>query len=114
MLRTLIAVMAACLQFTPACAEIFTYSCRACLFPSLDGCDSVGNGYPLRVDDKGMRLVWRDKTYTIAVASPENGCAKFGWRAKGHSVEFNFCTATQGYGAIEDDDGRIRVQCSRK
>jgi site-specific DNA-cytosine methylase len=42
------------------------------------------------------------------------GCAKYGWHAEGDGTSFTFCTATQGYGAIEDKNGDVRVQCNLK
>lgn len=96
-------------------AEVFSYSCQSCIYPSAETCDAVGPKLPLRIDDKQMTLEWRGKKYRLTVASPDQGgCAKFGWQTKDHGSSFSFCTATQGYGAIEDESGIVRVQCQRK
>jgi hypothetical protein len=103
-----IALVLAFLSTAVVHAETYSYSCNACVFPSIpnggDGCDVDGTTYPLRVDDKQNVLEWRGKKYnlTIATADEPNGCAKYGWHAKGNGTSFTFCTATQGYGAIED------------
>ena len=100
-------------------ADTYNYSCKACIFPSIatdgsDGCDADKATYPLRVDDSKKVLEWRGKRYSLTEASADesNGCAKYGWHAKGNGASFTFCTATQGYGAIEDKDGNVRVQCN--
>jgi len=41
-----------------------------------------------------------------------DNCGKQGWLAKGNETSFMFCTATKGYGAIEDKDGVVRVRCN--
>ena len=112
----------ATLWTTVGYADTYNYSCKACVFPSIssngsDGCDVVdGRTYPLRVDDTKNVLDWRGKKYSLTVASADesNGCAKYGWHAKGNGTSFTFCTATQGYGAIEDKSGEVRVQCTLK
>ena len=113
MMKLTIALIFASLSTTVVYAEIYNYSCKACLFPRIvddsgfDGCDVVdGKTYPLRVDDNKNVLEWRGKRYSITDApfDDPDGCAKYGWHAKGNGTSFTFCTATQGYGAIQDKD----------
>jgi hypothetical protein len=119
-MKLTIALILAFLSTAFVHAETYSYSCNACVFPSIpnggDGCDVDGTTYPLRVDDKQNVLEWRGKKYslTTATADESNGCAKYGWHAKGNGTSFTFCTATQGYGAIEDKDGNVRVRCNLK
>jgi len=120
-MKLTIALVLSCLATTVAYAETYNYSCKACVFPSIssdgsDGCEVDGNAYPLRVDDNKNVLEWRGRKYSLTVASADepNGCAKYGWHAKGNGTSFTFCTATQGYGAIEDKDGNVRVRCNLK
>ena len=89
----------------------------ACVFPRIvsdkgyDGCDVAdGKTYPLRVDDSKYVLEWRGKNYSLTV---QPNCAKYGWHAERNGASFDFCVATQGYGAIEDKD-EVRVQCDLK
>jgi hypothetical protein len=104
------------LSTAAVCAETYNYSCNVCVFPTVpssdgsDGCEVVGKAYPLRVDDTKNVLEWRGKKYKLTIAS----CAKYGWHAEGNGTSFTFCTATQGYGAIEDKDGNVRVRCNLK
>jgi hypothetical protein len=48
-------------------AESYNYSCSVCVFPTIatgdgsDGCEVVGNAYPLRVDENKKVLEWRGK-----------------------------------------------------
>jgi hypothetical protein len=98
-------------------AATYNYSCKACLFPKIvgehgfDGCDVVdGKTYPLRVDDSKNVLEWRGKKYSLTVL-PE--CGRYGWHAEGNGVSFDFCTATQGYGAITVED-ETKVRCDLK
>jgi hypothetical protein len=74
-------------------------------------CKVHGKTYPLRVDDNENKnvLEWRGKKYSI-VFQPD--CAKYGWHAEGNGTSFDFCTATQGYAAIQDKDGNDQVQCT--
>jgi hypothetical protein len=102
-------------------AETFNYSCKVCAYPSVPsngsaGCEVDDKAHPLKIDDKKNVLDWRGRKYALTESSADqdNGCAKYGWQAKGNGVEFKFCTATQGYGAIEDKDGVVRVQCQIK
>lgn len=120
MMRFAVAPISVVLFATAANAEIYNYSCKICMFPSdardgSDGCEVVGPALPLRVDDNKNVLEWRGKKYDLTVASSDesDGCAKYGWHAKRNNISFTFCTATQGYGAIEDKDG-VRVQCNQK
>jgi hypothetical protein len=105
------------LSTTVVHAEIYNYSCNACLFPKIvtddgyDGCDVVeGKTYPLRVDENKNVLEWRGKKYRL---TRQPDCAKYGWHAEGNGTSFDFCTATQGYGAIEDK-GDVKVRCNLK
>lgn len=105
---------------TAANAEIYNYSCKICAFPSdasdgSDGCEVVGPILPLRVDDNKNILEWRGRKYDLTIASNDesDGCAKYGWHATRNNISFLFCTATQGYAAIEDKNG-VRVQCNLK
>jgi hypothetical protein len=120
-MKLITAVIFATLSTTVGYAEIYNYSCNVCIFPSSasdgsDGCDVDAKTYPLQVDDNKNVLAWRGKKYGLTVASADepNGCAKHGWHAEGNGVSFTFCTATQGYGAIEDKDGNVRVRCNLK
>jgi hypothetical protein len=117
MMKLTIALIFAFLSTTAAYAEIYNYSCKACVFPRIvsdegyDGCDVAdGKTYPLRVDDSKYVLEWRGKNYSLTV---QPNCAKYGWHAEGNGASFDFCTATQGYGAIENKD-EVRVQCDLK
>jgi hypothetical protein len=110
-----IVLVSMCLSTATAFAETYEYSCKVCIFPTIangsgDGCDVDGKAYPLRIDDNKNVLEWRMKIYKLTVDS----CGKYGWRAEGNGTSFMFCTATQGYGAIEDKDGNVRVRCSLK
>jgi hypothetical protein len=122
MMKLAIALIFAFLPITAAYAEIYNYSCKACLFPKIagddgsDGCDVVdGKTYPLRVDDNKNVLEWRGKKYSLtdATADEPDGCGKAGWHAKGNGTSFTFCAATQGYGAIQDK-GDVKVRCNLK
>ena len=122
MMKLAIALIFALLPTTAVYAEIYNYSCKACVFPKIvgdqgyDGCDVVdGKTYPLRVDDNKNVLEWRGKKYSLTIASADepDGCAKYGWHARGNGTSFTFCTATQGYGAIETKD-EVRVRCDLK
>ena len=71
MTKLTIALIFALLPTTAVYAEIYNYSCKACVFPRIvsddgyDGCDVVdGKTYPLRVDDKRNVLEWRGKKNT--------------------------------------------------
>ena len=71
-MKLTIAVIFAFLSTTAVYAEIYNYSCKACLFPGIvsgdgfGGCDVVdGKTYPLRVDDKKNVLEWRGKKYSL-------------------------------------------------
>jgi hypothetical protein len=115
-MKTIIATTIVAAIAMPAHAEIYNYSCNACLFPKIvtddgfDGCDVVaGKTYPLRVDTHKNVLEWRGRKYRIT----EQLCGKFGWHAEGNGTSFDFCTATQGYGAIEDKD-EVKVRCNLK
>jgi hypothetical protein len=66
--------------------------------------------FPLRVDDETNVLEWRGKKYGL---TEQPNCAKYGWHAEGNGASFDFCTATQGYGAIEEKDD-VRVRCDLK
>ena len=122
MMKLTIALIFAFLSTTAVDAEVYNYSCKACVFPRIvsgdgsDGCDVVdGKTYPLRVDDNKNVLEWRGKKYSLTVASANkpDGCAKYGWHAEGNGTSFTFCTATQGYAAIQDKDG-VKVRCNLK
>jgi hypothetical protein len=117
-MKLTIALILAFIPTTAVYAEIYNYSCKACIFPSIvgddgsDGCDVVdGKTYPLRVDDNKNVLEWRGKKYGLT--ADESGGCKQGWHAKGNGTSFTFCAATQGYGAIEDKDG-VKVRCNLK
>jgi|ERR1700678_143886 hypothetical protein len=79
-------------------ADTYTYLCKV-----------DGKTYPLRVDEDKNVLEWRGKSYSLAV-KPD--CGRYGWRAEGNGTSFDFCTATQGYAAIEDKDGNNQVECN--
>jgi len=121
MVKLTIALIVALLSTTAVYAEIYNYSCKACVFPRIvsddgsDGCDVVdGKTYPLRVDDNKNILEWRGKKYSLTIAEPdEDGCAKYGWHAEGNGNVLKFCTATQGYAAIEVKDD-VKVRCNLK
>jgi hypothetical protein len=114
-MRLTIALIFAFLYTSAVHAEIYNYSCNACIFPKIvsdngyDGCDVVdGKTFPLRVDDKNNLLEWRGRKYSL---TEQPSCGKYGWHAEGNGTSFDFCTATQGYGAIEDQ-GEVKVRCS--
>lgn len=120
-MKLTIAFVLTCISATVVHAETYNYSCKVCIFPTIastgyDGCDVDEKTYLLRVDDNKNVLEWRGKKYglTIASADKPNGCAKYGWHAEGNGTSFTFCTATQGYGAVEDKDGNVRVRCNLK
>jgi hypothetical protein len=103
-----IATIFAFLSTTAVYPEIYNYSCKACVFGDnhYNGCDVAdGRRYLLRVDDnkddnKNV-LEWRGKKFAL---TEQPNCGKYGWHAEGNGTSFDFCTATQGYGAIEDED----------
>jgi hypothetical protein len=103
MMKLTIALIVVSLPATAVHAEIYNYSCKV-----------NGKTYPLRVDDNKNVLEWRSKKYSLTIASADepDGCAKYGWHAKGYGTSFTFCTATKGYAAIEDKDGNEQVQCN--
>jgi hypothetical protein len=120
MMKLTIALIFAFLSATAVHAEIYNYSCNACVFPRIviddgyDGCDVVdGKTYPLRVDTNKNVLEWRGKKYSI---TEQPNCGKDGWHAEGNGTSFDFCTATQGYGAIKDkgDAHDVKVRCNLK
>lgn len=121
-MKLTIALVVTYLSTVVVYAETYNYSCKVCVFPTIasdgyDGCEEIdGKTYPLRVDENKNVLEWRGKKYKLTIASADepNGCAKYGWRAEGNGTSFTFCTATQGYGAIEDKDGNVRVRCNLK
>ena|SRR5215813_5449046 len=82
----------------------FNYSCKV-----------DGKTYPLRVDENKNVLEWRGKKFslTVAYADEPDGCAKYGWHAEGNGTSFTFCTATQGYAAIEKN-GKEQAVCNLK
>src|SRR5690349_13589267 len=94
-MKPAIALIFAILSTTDARAEVYNYSCKACVFPGLISdrgyaeCD-VDNGktYPLRVDDNKNILEWRAKKYSI---TQQPDCAKYGWHAVGNGTSFDFC-----------------------
>lgn len=104
MMKFTIALVFASLSTVVAHAGIYDYSCKV-----------DGKSYPLRVDDGRNVLEWRGTKYSITVASADepDGCAKYGWHAKGNGTSFTFCTATQGYAAIEKD-GKEQAACDLK
>jgi hypothetical protein len=117
MMKLTIAVVFVFLTIATAHAEIYNYSCHACLFPKIIDdygfaqCDVVdGKTYPLRVDANKNVLEWRGKRYKL---TQKPDCGRWGWHAEGNETSFDFCTATQGYGAIEDK-GDVKVQCDLK
>jgi hypothetical protein len=100
MMKLTIALIFASLSTTVVYAETYNYSCKV-----------DGKTYPLRVDETKMSREWRAKQYSLTV-QPDR--AKYGWHAEGNGTSFDFCTATQGYAAIEDTrDGNEQVQCVR-
>ena len=115
-MKLTIALIFAFLSTTAVYAEIYNYSCKACVFPGIVGdagfgCDVVdGKTYPLRVDDNKNVLEWRGKKYSLTVSED---CGKYGWHAAGNGTSYDFCGATQGYAAIQDKDG-VKVQCDLK
>lgn len=94
---------------------IFNYSCSSCVFPHNThgdgGCDSDKASYPLRVDTDKNILEWRGKKYSLSV---QEDCGQHGWLAKGNGTSFKFCTGTKGYGAIQNKEDQVVVQCSLK
>jgi hypothetical protein len=98
-MKLMLALISASLSTTVVYAEIYNYSCKV-----------DGKTYPLRVDDNKNVLEWRGKKYSL---TEQPNCAKYGWHPEGNGTSFDFCTATQGYGAIEDKDG-VKVRCNLK
>jgi hypothetical protein len=96
-LKLTIAVVVASLSTAVAYAETYNYSCKA-----------DGKTYPLRVDDNQNVLEWKGVVYNI---KDKEDCGRAGWHAEGNGRSFDFCTATQGYAAIQDKDGNVQVQC---
>jgi hypothetical protein len=120
-MKLTIALIFASLSTAVVHAETYNYSCKVCVFPTIaidgyDGCEVDGKTYPLRLDDNKNVLEWRGKKYSLTIASADepDGCAKYGWHAEGNGTSFTFCAATQGYGAIEDKDGNVKVRCNLK
>jgi hypothetical protein len=112
MMKLTIALFFAFLPTTAVYAEIYNYSCNACVFPTIGyDCEVTGKTYPLRVDDNQNVLEWRGKRYSL---TEQPNCAKYGWHSEGNGTAFDFCTATQGSAAIEDKDGNVQVQCNLK
>ncbi len=99
---------------TAADAEVFNYSCKLCIFPPTaigDGCDVAdGKVYALRIDESKNLLEWRGQRYAL---TEQPKCANYGWHAESKGKSFDFCTATQGYGAIENKD-EVRARCDLK
>jgi Bacterial SH3 domain len=99
-----------------AVEQPFIYSCR------IDGPFGVfpppksAKMYPLRVDETKMTLEWRGKKYSLTM---QPDCAKYGSHAEGNGTSFDFCTATQGYAAIEDtrqewESRLVQAECNLK
>jgi hypothetical protein len=72
-------------------------------------CTDHGKSYPLKVDDKQNTLAWKGSIYKIKLTD----CAKYGWYAEKDGASFKFCTATKGYGGIEQNDGTT-IQCDMR
>ena len=81
-----------------ALADTYTYVCT-----------DHGKSYPLKVDEKKNTIEWKGSIYNI---KPQEGCAKFGWRAERDGASFDFCTATQGYAEFEQSG--TRIQCNMR
>ena len=96
-MKLTIALIFAFLSTTAVYAEIYNYSCRV-----------DRKTYPLRVDDSKNVLEWRGKKYSL---TEQPNCGRYGWHAEGNGTSFDFCTATRGYGAIENkDEGQRRMR----
>ena len=63
------------------------------------------------MDDTQNILEWKGATYKIK-ENPD--CAKFGWHAEKDGASFDFCTATQGYAAIEQNGTEIQCDLKRR
>lgn len=87
-----------CSTTVAAYAETYDYSCKV-----------NGKAYPLKVDDSARSLEWKGVKYKLS----DTECGRAGWHAEGHSMSFDFCTATKGYADIEKD-GKVLVQCNLK
>lgn len=74
-------------------------------------CKDHGKPFPLKVDDAQNTLEWRGATYKI---KENQDCAKFGWHAERDGTSFDFCTATQGYAAIEQSGTEIQCNLKRR
>lgn len=74
-------------------------------------CKDHGKPFPLKVDDTQSTLDWKGVTYKIK-ENPD--CAKFGWHAEKDGASFDFCTATQGYAAIEQNGTEIQCDLKRR
>jgi hypothetical protein len=67
-------------------------------------CQSGNKTYQLWVNEGNKTLTWQGKNYRIV---RDLDCAKYGWKATGNGTSFRFCTATQGYGYIEDNGKKL-------
>jgi hypothetical protein len=92
-----IALVALMVVSSQANAEIYNYSCKA-----LDGT------HPLQVDDSKNVLEWRGMKFNL---TEKPDCGRVGWHAENNGGSFDFCTATQGYGAIKRD-GEVKAECT--
>ena len=68
-------------------------------------CKDHGKSFPLKVDDAQSTLEWQGTTYRIR---ENENCAKFGWHAEKNGTSFDFCTATQGGGYIQQNGHHIQ------
>jgi hypothetical protein len=98
MKRIIITLVA--LSTTPAHAYTYNYVCK-----------DHGKSIPLRVDDTQNTLEWKGATYKI---KENQDCAKFGWHVEKDGTSFDFCTATQGYAAIEQSGTEIQCNLKRR
>lgn len=101
-MKKLTAALIALAALAPqANADTYNFSCK------------VGEkAYPLRVDDTKNTLEWLGRKYTLT--AQEDKCANYGWRAEGNGTSFYFCGATKGYGAIQEENGQISVECDMR
>jgi hypothetical protein len=106
MIKTLTAAaVTTALFISSAHAETYNYVCT-----------DHGRSYPLKVDDTQNTLAWKGSVYKITRQEDwlaKQICAKYGWHAEKDDASFDFCTATQGGGGIQKNDGTT-IQCNLK
>ncbi|MDB5604804.1 MAG: hypothetical protein JWP25_1704 [Bradyrhizobium sp.] len=99
-MKSIIITTLVVLSTTSAHADTYNYVCK-----------DHGKAFPLKVDDTQNTLEWKGATYKI---KENTDCAKFGWHAEKDGASFDFCTATQGFAAIEQNGTEIQCYLKRR